>query len=102
MSTVSSRAHGSKQALLLVQGPEVLYAGIFLDAAECQKIMAAAPPAFSNITADHVTLCYRPSTEWLYSLPLGAVESLTISYEACRDGVQVACCDSFLLISADL
>lgn len=80
-----------EKTFLLVQGPEVLYAGIFLDAAARQKIMAAVPPAFSNVSADHVTLCYRPSTEWLCSLPLGALESLTISFEAMQDGIQVSC-----------
>ncbi|KAK9859307.1 hypothetical protein WJX84_010214 [Apatococcus fuscideae] len=68
--------------------PDVLYAGAFLDAAQHDKLLKAVPAAFSVISADHLTLRYRPSNQWLQSLPLGAQLELTISFVALQDGLQ--------------
>ena len=84
-----------------LQVPDVLYAGAFLDAAQHDKLLKAVPAAFSVISADHLTLRYRPSNQWLQSLPLGAQLELTISFVALQDGLQVGSAPASAFISPD-
>ncbi len=73
-----------------LQVPEVLYAGIFLDKASCHQLLTIAPAAFPVISADHVTLRFRPDDEWLCQLPLGRQVRLTSTFQAVSDGIQVS------------
>lgn len=51
--------------------PPLLYAGIFLDPLSTARLLSFAPPKHSKLSADHLTMIYRPSQELLRSLTLG-------------------------------
>ena len=77
------------------QAPEVLYAGVFLDQSACTELLAVALPKFSTASADHVTLRFQPTNDWLRQLPLGEEVVVTSSYQAVQDGIQVRRCTWF-------
>ena len=77
------------RCMQVLKVPEVLYAGIFLDDAARDQLLSLAPAVFANVSADHLTLRFRPSTDWLRQLPLGQHVTLTSMYEAIQDGIQV-------------
>ena len=51
--------------------PPVRYAAVFLDAASRAALLAAVPPRYPCVTADHVTLAFRPPAAAAAALPLG-------------------------------
>ena len=53
--------------------PPLLYAGIFLDPLSTARLLSFASPKHSQLSADHLTMIYRPSQEILSSLTLGLV-----------------------------
>ena len=73
----------------------MLYAGIFLDQSARNELLSVAPAEFSTVSADHVTLRFSPSNDWLRQLPLGGHVVLTSRYQAVQDGIQVRHCSSF-------
>ncbi len=58
--------------------PPLLYAGIFLDPLSTARLLAFASPKHSQLSADHLTMIYRPSQEALSSLTLGLVVDLQV------------------------
>ena len=70
------------------KGP-VHYAGIFLDALSTARLLAWAPPKYSQLSADHLTLLYKPSLEDIGSLTLGLPVELQIILKAQDSAIQV-------------
>ncbi|DBA98882.1 TPA: hypothetical protein ACH3X1_014639 [Trebouxia sp. C0004] len=58
--------------------PPLLYAGIFLDPLSTARLLSFVCPKHSKLTADHLTMLYRPSQELLRSLTLGLVVDLQV------------------------
>ena len=58
--------------------PPLLYAGIFLDPLSTACLLSFASPKHSQLSADHLTMIYRPSQELLRSLTLGLVVDLQV------------------------
>ena len=68
----------------------LLYAGIFLDSFSIAKLLYWAPPVYSCLSADHLTLLYRPSAEDLGPLPLGDTVELEVTVKMHDAAVQVS------------
>lgn len=69
--------------MLLSKAPQssnlpLLYAGIFLDPLSTARLLSFASPKHSKLSADHLTIIYRPSQELLRSLTLGLVVDLQV------------------------
>ena len=58
--------------------PPLLYAGIFLDPLSTARLLSFLPPKHSQLSADHLTIIYRPSQEILSSLTLGLAVDLQV------------------------
>lgn len=75
---------------------KAIYVGVFLSPAEKEKLLAWAPPTHEEIYAHHTTLCFKPSSDLLKSLPIGEMVTLTITgtvdLEGCQ-AVTVGCRD---------
>jgi len=61
------------------QPPAALYTGVFLDEEARAALLAAVPPAYGRVMADHLTLVYKPATANLRTTPVGARVSLRIT-----------------------
>lgn len=60
------------------QPPVLHYAAVFLDPLSRAKLLAWAQPMHSCLSADHMTLLFRPSLADAKQLPLGTTEELTV------------------------
>lgn len=60
------------------QFPALHYAAVFLDPLSRAKLLAWAQPMHSCLSADHMTLLFRPSLADAKQLPLGTTEELTV------------------------
>ncbi len=58
--------------------PPLLYAGIFLDPLSTARLLSFASPKHSQLSADHLTMIYRPSQDFLSGLTLGLVVDLQV------------------------
>ncbi|KAL0046380.1 hypothetical protein WJX82_010916 [Trebouxia sp. C0006] len=58
--------------------PPLLYAGVFLDPLSTARLLSFASPKHSKLSADHLTMIYRPSQDILSSLTLGLVVDLQV------------------------
>lgn len=71
--------------LLLVQG--IHYAAVFLSDSSRDRVLQFAPPLHEAVSADHLTMAYRPSLQACLELPLGReaqlfVEGVASDYRA--------------------
>ena len=66
-----------------------LYAGIFLEPLSRARLLSWSPPRHSKLSADHLTLMYRPIQNQLDSLTLGLQVELQMIYRAEDSAVQV-------------
>lgn len=69
------------------------YAGVFLAEPSRDRVLQHAPPLHESVSADHMTLAYRPSLEACLELPLGEdaplfVEGVAADYRAQVGGVR--------------
>ncbi len=65
-----------------------VYTGIFLTT-ESQWLLASTyPPAFANLHADHVTLCFKPSAETLAATKVGLKTKMRVTGHEAATGVQ--------------
>nr|CCA22704.1 conserved hypothetical protein [Albugo laibachii Nc14] len=61
--------------------PTVLYVCLLLPQQERSKLLAAIPPKFRRVVADHITLFYKPTREYLRSVDFGcdhAIEAVNV------------------------
>lgn len=65
---------------------KVVYVGIFLDEAARAKLLTLAPAIHQNVTADHITVFYRPDDQFMRGVEVGQV--LTVR---CKEVVQDSC-----------
>lgn len=87
-SNARSLVKGSNESNTASTGP-FLYAGVFLDPLSSARLLAWCPPKHSQLSADHLTLLYRPSAEQVGSLPtLGASVELQVIYKAQDSTIQ--------------
>ena len=90
-SSARSCVEGSNLSHTASSGP-FLYAGIFLDPLSSARLLAWCPPKHSQLSADHLTLLYRPSAEQVGSLlTLGASVELQVISKAQDSTIQVQC-----------
>lgn len=78
--SLSSALQPEQQSSTLgkVQLPALHYAAIFLDPLSRAKLLSWAQPMHSCLTADHMTLLFRPSLEDAENLPLGTTVELSV------------------------
>ena len=97
----ATEAHSQDSLPMLLQPPVPLsspsfqYAGIFLDPLSAARLLSWAPPRHSKLSADHLTLLYRPSQEQMQSLTLGLQVDLPIVAKAHDLAIQVLSIGSF-------
>ena len=58
--------------------PALYYAGVFLDPLSRAKLLSWAQPMHSCLSADHMTLLFRPGLEAAEKLPLGCTVELPV------------------------
>lgn len=73
-----------------VAAVEPYYLGVMLLPASVAALLAACPAAHARVSADHVTLVFRPSAKTLRGVPLGLRGPLTLTGLFRDDRVQVA------------
>lgn len=71
---------------------DCIYAGFFLDKSSRQRLLDALPPLHANVSADHITVCFRPPFETLRRLfhrgAIGTQRSFDVTAHLDEDGVQ--------------
>lgn len=65
-----------------------VYTGIFLTTESQWLLVSTYPPAFANVHADHVTLCYKPSTESITATKIGQKVKIRVTGHESSSGVQ--------------
>lgn len=71
----------------------VLYVAVFLTQESRDVLLAMVPPAHPLVSADHMTLAYKPSVQQLLDLPLGAHVQLKIIGSAADSRAQAVAAD---------
>ncbi len=78
---------------LFSQRPSLLqdihYAAVFLNEASRDRLLQHAAPLHESVSADHMTLAYRPSLDLCLELPLGREAALFVEGAACDYRAQV-------------
>ena len=92
----TSLAPDSHRQMLLAKAPRssnppLLYAGVFLDPLSTARLLSFASPKHSKLSADHLTMVYRPSQDILSSLTLGLVVDLQVLGKVEDSALQVNC-----------
>ncbi len=78
---------------MLPQG--IHYAAVFLSDSSRDRVLQHAPPLHETVSADHMTLAYRPLLDLCLELPLGREAPLFVEGLACDYRVQVRCAARF-------
>ncbi len=78
-----------QSSVLLPEDPPFLYAGILLDPLSIARLLSWASPRHSKLSADHLTLIYRPSKEQVEGLTLGLEVQLQVLGKAQDVATQV-------------
>jgi hypothetical protein len=71
----------------------LLYAAVFLTAESKEVLRAMIPPVHAAVSADHMTLAYKPTIPQLLSLPLGVEVQLKVQGMAADSRAQAVVAD---------
>ena len=61
-----------------IDAKEVLFSAFYLDSASKSKLLNEYPPTHSKLSANHMTLVYKPLPEQIKHIPVGKEHSVTI------------------------
>ncbi len=67
------------------------YTGIFLTTESQWLLISTYPPSFSNLYADHVTLCFKPSVDSIAATTIGSKVKVRVTSHESSDAVQAVC-----------
>lgn len=67
------------------------FAGVFLTASSRDALCSHFPPTHSDVSADHVTLRYRPDLDFCRQLPLG--KSVILHTAGCLSNSRIQVCE---------
>ena len=71
----------------MLQG--IHYAAVFLNEASRDRLLQHAAPLHESVSADHMTLAYRPSLDLCLELPLAREAALFVEGAVCDYRTQV-------------
>ncbi|KAH3743940.1 RNA ligase, T4 RnlA family protein [Pelomyxa schiedti] len=80
-SSPPSSSQQEQQEFVALEAVVVEYAGIFLSEESRQILLSTFPPLHKNVAADHVTLSWKPDSQWLEKLPVGIQCQLRVTSE---------------------
>ena len=65
-----------------------VYTGIFLTTESQWLLVSTFPPAFPNVYADHVTLCFKPTSESISATKIGQKVKVRVTSHESGNGIQ--------------